>query len=70
MRATQAPARAATQSASTGTTSFKEPYSSGSRNAPPEAHSKDKLWEPPARGDIMDKQPQHPHLDETVALKR
>jgi hypothetical protein len=41
-----------------------QPHASGNVVPPPEAHSKDKLWEPPARRSIIDSLPTHPHANE------
>lgn len=46
---------------------FKEPYRTASGHPPPEAHSTNKVWEPPVRTEIIDLQPTHPHLDASQA---
>lgn len=70
MRATQAKAAIQAPRAAQSGRSFKEPYSSGHHSPPPEAFSGDKLWTPPARKDLIDQQPVHPHLDKSVMKPR
>lgn len=51
---------------------MKDPHSSGNAAPPPEAHDPNKVWEPPARASIIDKQPRHPYADQSKVsvLKR
>lgn len=43
---------------------LKEPYRSASGAPPPEAYDPNKVWKPTDHEDVIDKQPQHPHVHE------